>query len=128
MPILGNKNKLELSPRLKFGVGRGLSQNKLLKISSVIFLAIALILGINAVRLVIGGTGQVNEPEVLGAQDIKNQTDPANVQYIEYQVTAGDTLFNISQKFGISWTTLATLNSLNAPFALKPGQILQIPK
>jgi LysM repeat protein len=65
---------------------------------------------------------------VLGASDARQPTNPSQIQFISYTVQKGDTLFDISQKFGISWNTLATLNNLKSPFYLKPGQTLQIPK
>ncbi len=131
MAFFGNKKRLELSPRLKFGVGRGFSRNRILKITSTLFLILAIGLGINAVLLIFRGNGQdssQNQPQVLGASDEKTARDLDQVQFVEYQVVKGDTLFNISQKFNISWTTLATLNNLKAPFALKPGLVLKIPK
>jgi len=129
MAFYRNKKKLELSPRLKFGVGRGVSGNQILKIMSILFLVLAIGLSINAVRLIFTGSSKVNESgqQVLGASD-ENNGELRKVQFIEYQVVEKDTLFNISQKYNINWTTLATLNNLKAPFSLKPGQIIKIPK
>lgn len=128
MPI--PRKKFELSPSLRLGVGRG-HPNKLLKIASAICLLVAFALTANAIRLVFqtGASAQdKNTPQVLGASDVKSTADqPSQPQIVEYTVQKGDTLFNISQKFNISWTTLATLNNLKSPFALKPGQTLQIP-
>src|SRR3989344_3793497 len=126
-----SNKKFELSPRLKLGVGRGYSQNRILKISAVFCLILALGLGINAVRLIFSGgktdnqAKNANEAQVLGASDSQTSSD---TQFVEYKVLKGDTLFNISQKFNINWTTLATLNNLKSPFSIKPGQILKIPK
>jgi len=127
----GNK-KFELSPRLRLGVGRGASQNQILKLAAILCLAVAVILTVNAVRLVISSKNQTanngQSPQVLGASDSRQPANPSQIQFISYTVQKGDTLFDISQKFGISWNTLATLNNLKSPFYLKPGQILQIPK
>lgn len=126
--------KFELSPRLKFGVGRGYSQNQILKFSSILFLVLAVGLTFNAFRLVLSSknSGQSAAssavPQVLGASDIKTDTEPDAVQFVDYKVQKGDTLFNISQRFSINWTTLATLNNLKSPFTLKPGQTVKIPK
>jgi hypothetical protein len=125
------KKKFELSPRLKWGVGRGYSQNQKLKIFTVLFLVLAIGLGFNAIRLVFKNSGGANRgenvaPTVLGTSDVKPGT--SQLQFLEYKVQKGDTLFNISQKFNINWTTLATLNNLKSPFTLKPGQIVKIPK
>lgn len=124
--------KFELSPRLKFGVGRGYTQNQILKISAVTCLAIASVLALNAGRLLLDSknqnSGQTANPQVLGASDTKENNFPNSIQFTSYTVQKGDTLFNISQKFNISWTTMATLNNLKSPFYLKPGQIIKVPK
>ena len=46
--------------------------------------------------------------------------------YITYTVKAGDTLYGISNQFGVSVTELARLNNVTAE-SLKVGQILKIP-
>jgi LysM repeat protein len=130
--MLKFKNKLELSPRLKSGVGRSYSKNKLLKISSFVFLVVALGLTINSLWIVFSkSSGQKTEagsPQVLGATDTSLSTTSPEIQYEEYKVKKGDTLFNISQRFNIHWMTIATLNNLKSPFSLKPGQSIKIPK
>ncbi|MDR3643045.1 MAG: LysM domain-containing protein [Candidatus Doudnabacteria bacterium] len=128
----GNK-KFELSPRLRLGVGRGSTQNQILKIAAILCLVAAVILTANAVRLVIGSKNHTSNngqnPQVLGASD-SNQpaAGQTQVQFVSYTVQKGDTLFDISQKYNISWNTLATLNNLKSPFILKAGQTLNIPK
>ena len=127
---LRNK-KFELSPRLKLGVGRGYSQNQILKFSAIFCLVLALALAFNAIRLVSKNSGQQTDnsaPQVLGASDVRQQGASNNLQFTSYTVAKGDTLFNISQKFNIDWTTLAALNNLQAPFSLKLGQTLKVPK
>lgn len=123
-----SKKKFELSPRLKLGVGRGYSQNQILKVAAVICLILALGLTLNAFRLMFNSGGQSAAPEVLGASDNEQSGDANTMEFTSYTVLKGDTLFNISQKFNISWTTLATLNNLKSPFYLKPGQTLKVPK
>ncbi len=127
-----SNKKFELSPRLKSGVGRGYSQNQILKLAAIICLTLALGLTINTVRLVMQNKNQPatesDQPQVLGASDAKQPESITNVQFITYTIQKGDTLFDISQKFSISWTTLASLNNLKSPFYLKPGQTLKIPK
>ncbi len=122
--------KFELSPRLKLGVGRGYTQNQILKTSAIICLLFAVGLAFNAVSLMVKnpGTNQSNDPAVLGASDVKTQEASSVIQFTNYTVQKGDTLFNISQKFNISWTTLASLNNLKSPFYLKPGQVIKVPK
>ena len=125
------QKKFELSPRLNFGVGRGYSQNQILKFAAIICLILALGLTVNAFRLVLKGENQPagnTNPEVLGATDSKPADSGQGLQFTTYTVKKGDTLFNIAQKINIDWTTLATLNNLKSPFYLKPGQVLNIPK
>jgi len=121
------KNKFELSPRLRLGVGRGYSQNQILKIAAIFCLVLAAGLTVNAIRLMISKNGdQGPKPEVLGATT-ESATQPV-LEFTTYTVEKGDTLFNISQKLNISWTSLAAINSLKSPFYLKPGQSLKVPK
>lgn len=126
-----NRKKFDLSPRLKLGVGRAYSQNQILKISAVFCLILAGLLAINAGKLFwqssAHDTANNSGPQVLGASDTK-VASPPTVQFIEYSVQKGDTLFSVSQTYNISWATLATLNNLKSPFTLKPGQTLKIPK
>ena len=127
-----NNTKFELSPRLKLGVGRGYSQNQILKFSAIACLVLALVLTANAFRLVVKGKNQTTTntlaPQVLGASDTKQPSALPTLQFTAYTVQKGDTLFNISQKFNIDWSMLATLNNLKSPFTLKSGQVINIPK
>lgn len=125
-----HSRKFELSPRLKLGVGRGYSQNQILKLSALICLLVAIGLSFNAFRLIFNTKNQdpTATPQVLGANDIKTNNPEDSMKFINHTVVKGDTLFNISQKFNISWTTLATLNNLKSPFYLKLGQVIKVPK
>jgi hypothetical protein len=120
------KNKVQLSPKMKLGVGRAYSQSQLFKYSGILFLLLSIGLVFNAVRLLYkeGKTTNIattqSSPQVLGVND--------QVQFVEYKVVAGDTLFNIAQKYNLDWTTLATINNLTPPLKLKIGQILKVPK
>jgi LysM repeat protein len=119
--------KFDLSPRLKLGVGRGYSQSQILKIASIVCLVLAVGLTANTIRILFSHKDSSSQtPQVLGATDTK--TSNTNVEFIEYKVQKGDTLFNISQKNNIDWTTLATLNNLQSPYVVKSGQTLKIPK
>lgn len=124
--------KIELSPRLKLSVGRGLSQNHKLKIAAICLLAVAVGLTVNAARLMFFSGNKTtqngqDQGQVLGAEDNRS-TSGSEVQFQEYTVQKTDTLFSISQKYNINWTTLATLNNLKSPFIVKPGQTIKIPK
>lgn len=121
--------KFELSPRLKLGVGRGYSQNKILKVSAILCLVLAMGLAIHAVQLIYNSKDGAAVGAVLGAADTTAGSEKNDeILFEDYAVKTGDTLFNISQKFNINWTTVATLNNLKAPFTLKTGQIIKIPK
>ncbi len=130
--MLFREKKFELSPRLRLGVGRGYSQNQILKFAAILCLVLALGLTANAFRLVFKNSKQPPSgsfgPQVLGASDIQQGGSQNSLQFTSYTVKKGDTLFNISQKFNIDWTTLAALNNLKSPFYLKPDQTLQVPK
>ena len=128
--MIPNRNKkFELSPRLKLGVGRGYSQNQILKFSAIFCLSLAVVLVINSGFLLIKNAKKTTPtPEVLGASDVKTPTPTFAVEFKSYTVQKGDTVFSISQKFNIDWSTLAMLNKLKTPFLLKPGQTLNIPK
>lgn len=120
------KYKVKLSPRLQLGVGRRSGHPSLLPYATMIILVISAVLGIRAVNLAIIGSGSDTsmQGQVAGATDTPNQ----NQLFKDYIVQKGDTVFSIGQKNNIEWATLATLNSLEAPFALKPGQVLKIPQ
>lgn len=116
------KKNYQLSERLRYGVSNGVSKNKILKISGALCLILSVILGINSVKLIYSNDSE--KGEVLGVVDVSN----LKPEFIEYTIEKGDTLFNLSQKYNISWVTLANLNNLKSPFTLKPGQKIQIPK
>lgn len=119
--MLRKKNKVELSTKLKLGVGRGYSKSQLFKYSGILFLVISAGLALNTFRLISSENKSTEvSGTVLGAQD--------EVQFMEYKVAKDDTLFNIAQKFHIEWTTLVTLNNLNPAVKLKIGQVLKVPK
>lgn len=122
--MLFRKKNIELSPRLRLGVGRTFPSSQVLKITGIVCLLLAFGLTINAISLIANNSKPAQEGEVLGTVDI-NDIKP---EFIEYKVEKGDTLFNLSQKYNISWVTLANLNNLKSPFTLKPGQTIQIPK
>lgn len=125
------KPSISLSPKLKLGVGRGTLKNKLFKIGTVVFFLAALTLTVNAGYLLLRGkqdSSPAAQPQVLGATDANVEPTTSDVQpYKNYTVQKGDTLFNISQKINVPWTTLAELNKLKPPFSLKPGQVIKIP-
>lgn len=68
---------------------------------------------------------QAAEPapkQILGEQEA---SEP---QYASYTIKKGDTLFNLAQRYSVSWQTLAQINDLQAPFTLKIGQQIKVPQ
>ena len=124
------RKTFQLSRKLKLGVGRAYNPSQLMKFGSMLFFVLAIGLGINAVRLFMNRPATTTAtPQVLGAHDeATNSSSKANIVFIDYKVQKGDTLFSVSQQYNISWTTLATINNLEAPFTLKPGSTIKIPK
>jgi LysM repeat protein len=126
------RDKFQLSPRLKLGVGRGYTKNKILKYGAAVCLLVAVGLTFNALKILFGkpaGSGAASVPQVLGASDTRAAaTGTATAAFTQYTVQKNDTLFDISQKYNIDWATLATLNNIQSPFTVQPGEILNIPK
>lgn len=71
-----------------------------------------------------------SQPQTLpaGRQEILGEQESSPPQYLTYEVKKGDTLFNIAQRYEISWQTLAEINGLNEPYLLKIGQKIKIPR
>ncbi len=68
------------------------------------------------------------EKQVLGESIQAPAQAPAEEEFSEYTVKAGDTLFNISQQYNIRWDLIAQINSLSEPYILHAGQKLKIPQ
>lgn len=47
---------------------------------------------------------------------------------VEHKVKAGETIMDLAEKYGTAWKSLAKLNKLKAPYDLKVGSIVLIPK
>lgn len=69
-----------------------------------------------------------NETQTPSKQILGEQEKAVPLEYESYLVKKGDTLFNLSQRFDVSWQTLTKLNNLEEPYLLKIGQKLKIPK
>jgi nucleoid-associated protein YgaU len=123
---MGKQNyKVKLSPKLQLGIGRSRGNNHLLRYVGLVFVVLSIVLGARAGYLVLNHSGDpASAPNERVAGDSTSQADEV---FSEHTVKKGDTLFNISQQYGIEWTTLATLNGLKAPFDLQIGQKLKIP-
>ncbi len=125
--------RVELSPKLKLGVGRSYSSGSLLKVTGTVFLLLALALTIQTLFRIgkykneAASTASQPLPQVLGESD--NANNAADNHFIIHTVKQGETLFSIAQIYGnASWSTIATLNNISPPFNLKIGQQLKVPK
>jgi LysM repeat protein len=81
---------------------------------------------ITGVYLVSRPEKQKNPPE-QPKQILGEQEQTKNIGFQIYEVKKGDTLFNLSQNFEVSWQTLAEINNLKEPYILKIGQKLKVP-
>jgi len=59
-------------------------------------------------------------------QVVANKTSDGNAQHISYQVLEGDSLWLISQRFGVSVNQIKNWNNLSNKRYIKPGQLLDI--
>lgn len=87
-----------------------------------------LVIALGAGIYVFAKPAKKSEPLTTPKQILGEQQPPQKVEYETYKVKKGDTLFNLSQKYNVSWQTLAELNNLAEPYVLKIGQELKIPK
>jgi len=117
--IISSRTKIRLArhlhaqttpyPHVKIWIKRG-----------VLVLVLAIVTGVYIAAKPDSQAGQPSSgKEILGEQQ------PAELEM--YEVQRGDTLFNVSQKYGISWQTVAQINNLKEPYILKAGQKLKIP-
>lgn len=49
------------------------------------------------------------------------------ISWVGYEIKEGDGIKSLSDKFGISWKSLAKKNKIKAPFILEPGQVILVP-
>ncbi len=59
-------------------------------------------------------------------QVVANKTSDGKAQHISYQVLEGDSLWLISQRFGVSVNQIKNWNNLSNKRYIKPGQLLDI--
>lgn len=65
---------------------------------------------------------------MLGASTEQGVTESDAIIFTDYKVMKGETLFTISQKFGLPTETVAQINDIRPPFNIKAGQIIKIPQ
>jgi LysM repeat protein len=49
-----------------------------------------------------------------------SQSDP------KYTVHAGDSLYSIGQKYGVTWQQIAQWNGVSSPYLIRPGEVLSV--
>ncbi len=80
--------------------------------------------------LIIPTTGSSAAPQALPNQSeivpIENQTSPTTTTTIYHLVSAGETLYSISVRYGVDWQQLAAWNRIGNPNQLYAGQRLII--
>lgn len=54
--------------------------------------------------------------------------EPREAKFENYTVRTGDTLAEIGARFGVSPLEIATLNSIENPDLIFPGQVFRIPR
>lgn len=95
---------------------------------------------IGGAQIVSGSYPGVDDPQVLGVEDIAAQeifneaeipaetiiSDKPRAEIITYKVQPGDTLSSVAQKFGISTDTIKWANNLTNTNQLRVGQELKI--
>ena len=75
----------------------------------------------------LSGEKAANRATLPSGEKVKQILGEQEIQYTTYEIKTGDTLFNLSQRYGISWQTLAEINSLKEPYILKIGQKIKVP-
>lgn len=121
-----NQKRIRLSRQLNWSVGRGRNANTVFWSIGLCCLALSVFLISRTNALLRNATSAA--PQVLGAST-DTVTDPTSeITFIDYTVAKGETLFTISQKFGLPTETLAQLNDIRPPFNIKAGETLKIPQ
>lgn len=139
--------KPHLSPELRAKITPQSKRDKRLTAAGVFFLLISMVLAVNLFPKKQDGNvsyndkldsigaqseqldSQSSDKQVLGESTVAAQSPSANNdQFTNYTVKSGDTLFNISQEYGIKWDLIAQFNGLTEPYVLHAGQSLKIPQ
>ncbi|WP_457807644.1 peptidoglycan DD-metalloendopeptidase family protein [Kushneria sp. EE4] len=71
---------------------------------------------------VLGGCAQINNPPAVEDASFNQSSMASGI----YHVQRGDTIYSIGWKTGIDFRRLASLNNLEPPYALEPGQALRL--
>lgn len=72
--------------------------------------------------------GIVNPNQIVVGQELKIPAEaPGPTPQFTHTVRQGETLFTISLRYGVAWSTIAEANDLASPYVIYPGQTLVIP-
>lgn len=118
-----SKNKFRLSRSL---YARTTPYPKIGRFGKYAALAVISIIGIAAISTLGPGHEKNTPNEASESKQILGEQE-STIEFLNYEVKKGDTLFNLSQKYKVSWETLAELNALEEPYILKIGQTVKIP-
>jgi murein DD-endopeptidase MepM/ murein hydrolase activator NlpD len=77
-----------------------------------------------ALALTLAACGTSYSPRVTTETTAATPAPPASGTY---NVIAGDTIYVVARRFGVTVRSLIDANNLQPPFQLAPGQVLQIP-
>jgi FOG: LysM repeat len=69
----------------------------------------------------------VSEPTPEPEPEPEPQPEPEPEQAQTYRVSAGDTLFRIAARFGVSYRDIVSENNISNPNLIRVGQVLRIP-
>ncbi|MBI2356257.1 MAG: LysM peptidoglycan-binding domain-containing protein [Candidatus Doudnabacteria bacterium] len=129
-----------LSPEIRAQISPETRRDRHFIASGVVFLVLSLALTFNLfgrnsasptynkIELAqVQSESQFPEKQILGASTKEADENPKE-EFTSYVVKNGDTLFNISQQYGIRWDLIAQLNGLSEPYILHAGQNLKIPQ
>ena len=68
-----------------------------------------------------------SQPPAKATAAASPPSTPASVRTVRYVVKAGDRLYRIGLRYGVSWTTIARFNGITNPISIQPGTVLLIP-
>lgn len=129
-----------LSPELRAHIAPETRRDRRAYATGIFFLALSLVLAINLIprkpsasysKVELAQIQTDNIPEdkqILGAATAPGGTEGNSSEFTTYVVKNGDTLFNISQQYGVKWDLIAQINSLPEPYVLHAGLALKIPQ
>lgn len=121
-----NQKRIKLSRQLSWSVGRGKHTNTFFWCVGLGCLIVAILLVSRTNTLLRNEAAAA--PQVLGASTETQTAQADAITFMDYKVAKGETLFTISQKFGLPTETLAQLNDIRPPFNIKAGETIKIPQ